>query len=181
MPTLTKQDLSEIKLIFELETENYKKFVETGTNYANTIQHLMDEFDEFHSIELSTPFYNRAKTIFEKNDRVNLYHGDSTYVLPHVLEKINQPCIFFLDGHYSSEDTARGEKDVPLLEEMSSINDKFTHQCLIIIDDLRLFGTTHSEDWGSITEESILNSVSNRIERVEKINDRFVIKLKSKN
>lgn len=178
MPSLTKENLKEITERFNLENHNYKKFVETGTHYANTIQHLIDEFEEIHSIELSIPFYNRAKTIFEKNNKVKLYQGDSMYVLPEVLKKINESCIFFLDGHYSSEDTAKGEKEVPLLEELESIMTEFNNECLIIIDDLRLFGTTHSEDWGSVSEDAVIKLVEPRMEKYEKINDRFIVKLK---
>lgn len=178
MPSLTKENYSEITQRFNLEKQNYKKFVETGTHYANTIQHLIDEFEEIHSIELSIPFFNRAKTIFEKNDKVKLYQGDSMYVLPEVLKKINSPCVFFLDGHYSSEDTAKGEKEVPLLEELESIMAEFRDECLIIIDDLRLFGTTHNEDWGDVNEDNVLKIVESRMEQYEKINDRFIIKLK---
>lgn len=181
MPSLTKEQLTQINERLNLETSKYKNFVETGTHYANTIQNLLNEFDEIHSIELSTKFYNRAKSIFETVKKVNLHQGDSTHQLPLVIKKLEGPSVFFLDGHYSSEDTAKGEKDVPLIEELNSIVNDFEFECLIIIDDLRLFGTNVNEDWSDITEDSILQSVESRLIKSEKINDRFIMILKSKN
>lgn len=57
-----------------------------------------------------------------------------------IVEKIHEPCLFWLDGHYSSGVTARGEKDCPIFEELNaifSINTGLNH--IILIDDARLF------------------------------------------
>ena len=68
-------------------------------------------------------------------------------------------CVFFLDGHWSSGDTAKGEKDCPLIEECVGIDKTYkAKKGIVIIDDYRLFGTKINEDWKEITKESILNS-----------------------
>lgn len=82
---------------------------------------------------------------------------------------ISDNCIFFLDGHYSSGDTAQGNKDCPLIEELIEINENLKSKAIIIIDDARLFGLSkqsgHSEDWSYINEHNILSVISPRIEK----------------
>ena len=99
----------------------------------------------------------------------------------YLLPSINEGAIFFLDGHWSSSDTARGEKDCPLLEEISRIHDLFAHEAVIIIDDYRLFGTSRNEDWSDISKESILSILQSRVSEVYHLpsdldaNDRLII------
>ncbi len=61
-------------------------------------------------------------------------------MLPQIISTVKENVIFFLDGHWSSQETGRGDKDVPLLEELDSINVQSGGKALIIIDDYRLFG-----------------------------------------
>ena len=83
-----------------------------------------------------------------------------------------------MDGHFSSCGTAKGNKDVPLIEEIESINSLFKFSGVIIIDDLRLFGTKKSEDWSYITTESVTSPISERIIVTVSYNDRLIIKIK---
>ena len=53
--------------------------------------------------------------------------------------KINEPAIFWLDGHYSAGITARGDKDCPIFEELDAIFDKNNFEHILLIDDARLF------------------------------------------
>jgi len=58
-------------------------------------------------------------------------------VLPEILEKINKPAIFWLDGHYSEGISVKGDKKCPIIEELDAIfnNKKLNH--IILIDDAR--------------------------------------------
>jgi hypothetical protein len=42
-------------------------------------------------------------------------------VLPLIIKDLNEPAIFWLDGHYSSGITAKGDKICPIFEELDSI------------------------------------------------------------
>ena len=106
--------------------------------------------------------------------------GDSAIVLKDIIDELNDKTIFFLDGHYSSGDTGKGFKDVPLIEELTLIEKFYIFDTLIIIDDLRLFGTNFTEDWSEISKEKLTSILSKRICSVIEYNDRLIIKLNKK-
>ena len=95
-----------------------------------------------------------------------------------------------MDGHYSSGDTGRGDIDVPLYDELKSINDLLTEEAIIIIDDARLFGKGLTpdclEDWTGINTETILKIMENRISDYYFLdssaakNDRLILHLNKK-
>lgn len=178
--TLRIEEINNIKSQYP-QYANIEVFVETGTNYGNTIFSLFHHFRELHTIEIQESIYRKAAYTAESNNIQNIqfYLGDSATVLPEILKKIFDPVIFFLDGHFSQGDTGRGSSDTPLLDELKNINDCHNKNSIIIIDDYRMFGTHRNEDWSSITLENTLNCFSK-----EKIfhhyvdNDHLIILLK---
>ena len=176
MPTLLKEELKDI--LHSTNKNNYNYFVETGTFMGETILRFIDDFDKLYTIELSEDFYNRFSHKNPDKEKIKSILGDSSEMLKPVVDELNGDAIFFLDGHYSSGNTAKGIKDCPLIEELSIINMHFKHEGLIIIDDLRLFGTKINEDWSDITVENILNTVQERLELHLESNDRLVLKIK---
>ena len=67
-----------------------------------------------------------------------------------------------------------------VIEELEVINRNLQHGAIVIIDDLRLFGTKMNEDWTYITKESLLEKIEKRVEKSFDINDRFIILLSKK-
>jgi hypothetical protein len=64
--------------------------------------------------------------------------GDSGKVVPTLVPTLDKAVLFWLDGHYSSGITAKGEKECPIHEELSPIlKSKYWH--VILIDDARHF------------------------------------------
>jgi hypothetical protein len=135
-----------------------------------------------YSIELSEIYVKKARKRFINNNKVCIIHGDSSVILK-TLNKINGDIFFWLDGHWSGGDTARGELDCPLLDELKIINDNYKQKCIVVIDDSRLFGTNKNENWSSITKENILNIVKDRLISCEyfpsscHVEDRMVLHL----
>lgn len=175
MPSLNINTLKEIINSSDNKSQNYKIFIETGTHVGDTIIPMSDFFDELHTIELSTIYYEYFNRKQFDRKKIKSYLGDSTKILPEILPTINSNTIFFLDGHYSSGNTAKGDKDVPLIEEISSINGLFKNSGIIIIDDLRLFGTKLSEDWSEISIDSVLEPIKDRVVKSFGHEDRFII------
>ena len=138
-------------------------FIETGTYLGETISNVVNNFDRVYSIELSSNYAQKAIEKFKNNAKVKIIQGDSSVVIGDLADKVNDSVFFWLDGHWSSGDTARGDLDCPLLEEVKQINNKYKNKCILAIDDVRLFGTYVTEDWSNITSDSVLNIVKDRL------------------
>jgi len=171
--------------------KNYPCFIETGTHTGSTIFALEPYFDELHTIEFSEKYYNNTKNNYN-GKKINFILGDSSVVFKSLLPNINEKCIFFLDGHWSGGDTGHSDKDCPLNEEITHINNLFQNKAIIIIDDFRLFGLDKSsgklgEDWSKINKENLLSILKSRIDKVYHLNsdfakdDRLIIHINSKN
>ena len=117
----------------------YKTLVETGTYLGDMIQAQKSNFKKIYSIELGIDLFNNAKQRFKKDRNVIIIQGDSGKVLPDVLLKINEPAIFWLDGHYSAGITAKGDKDCPIFEELDAIFSYNNFKHILLIDDARMF------------------------------------------
>jgi hypothetical protein len=180
MTSLQIKDLEEISSLCGYELENYKYFVETGTYYGETTLRMQERFEKIFTIELSAYLYQVFASRGYDRSKITSLLGDSGEELTKVIPQLESDAIFFLDGHYSSDETAQGIKDVPLLEELEIIGSQMEHEAIIIIDDLRLFGTKMNEDWSYITKDALLKRIENRIKKSFEINDRFVILLSRK-
>lgn len=180
MATLLKEDLITILTLSKTNKDEFNYFVETGTYMGETILRFIDDFEKLYTIELSNHFYDDFNKKNYNRDKLKSILGDSSEKIKEVINEINDKTIFFLDGHFSSCGTAQGAKDVPLCEELKNINDYFNYEAIIIIDDLRLFGTNIHEDWSEITKEKMLDILIDRVDSHLEIGDRLVIKLKQK-
>lgn len=124
--------------------------VETGTYYGDMIESTKTYFDQIYSIELSEELYQKAKQRFDGEENIKIIQGDSGVELEKLLEKIKDPTLFWLDAHYSSGVTARGDKDTPIIQELTHIFNTNLSEVVIIIDDARIFG--HDPAYPSIKE-----------------------------
>ena len=103
-------------------------FIETGTYLGETISNVVNNFDRVYSIELSSNYAQKAIEKFKNNAKVKIIQGDSSVVIGDLADKVNDSVFFWLDGHWSSGDTARGDLDCPLLEEVKQINNKYKNR-----------------------------------------------------
>ncbi|MFT6165738.1 MAG: hypothetical protein ACJAV5_000966 [Vicingaceae bacterium] len=140
--TLPPPHIVKVKTVehFQKKTQ-YSILIESGTFMGDMIQSQLDNFDKIYSIELSEKYWESAKIMFSDQPKVNLLLGDSGEVLHSLISEISEPAIFWLDGHYSGADTARGEKISPIYEELKAIFKSNISHC-ILIDDARLFNGT---------------------------------------
>lgn len=117
----------------------YKVFIETGTYLGLMIDAQKNNFERLFSIELDDKLFAYAVEKFKHSDKIKIWHGDSGTVLSGIMKTINEPAIFWLDGHYSGDITALGDKECPILEEMEAIFNASRQNHLLLIDDARLF------------------------------------------
>jgi hypothetical protein len=113
--------------------------VETGTLLGDMVEAQKRIFKNVISIELGYDLFEKAKKRFKKDRNVIIVQGDSGSVLPEIVKKLNEPAIFWLDGHYSEGISVKGDKECPIIEELDAIfnGKKLNH--IILIDDARCF------------------------------------------
>ncbi|MFH1308702.1 MAG: hypothetical protein ABIH51_01680 [Patescibacteria group bacterium] len=114
-----------------------KILIETGTYLGDMVWGTKDVFSHIYSIELSDELYKKAEKRFSSFNHINILKGDSGKVLPQILKRVNEPCIFWLDGHYSGGITVKGRKHTPILDELNHILNHCINGHVIIIDDAR--------------------------------------------
>ena len=132
-------------------------FIETGTFFGDTVDYLKKYFDKLITIELNSDLADRALQRFKNHSNIRVIKGDSSKELINILETIDSPIVFWLDGHYSSKFwvgknlivTAKGEKDTPILEELILIANHCVKSHVILIDDARDF--TGNGDYPSLS------------------------------
>lgn len=125
------------------KSENFRKypnqiFIETGSYVGDGIQNAIEAgFDNIISIELSDKYFDISTNRFIENPNVKVVKGDSFKVLPEILNNIDVPVTFWLDGHHSCGDTALGEYWAPLIQELNVIKNHPIKTHTIMIDDVR--------------------------------------------
>jgi len=120
-----------------------KTLVETGTFQGRMILAVKDCFNKIYSIELDKFLYSKAVEKLEKYKHVNLFHGDSSKVLPRIIKEINEPVLFWLDAHYSGGITSKGLENTPILKELASIFKHKINNHVLLIDDADCFNGTN--------------------------------------
>jgi hypothetical protein len=128
----------------------YNILIETGTYMGQMVDAMKDIFKKLYSVELSVDLWKRAVNRFSKYKHITIVHGDSGKVLKEITKYIDEPAIFWLDGHYSAGITAKGDKNCPIFEEIDAIfmYKKFNH--ILLIDDARYF--KGQDDYPSLDE-----------------------------
>jgi len=126
-----------------LKRYSIDNFVETGTHVGKTLGYFAKKGIGCTSIELSQELYQAACTLFKASKNVRLVQGDSSRRLPELLQEINKPVLFWLDGHYSYGVTASAETHTPVSAELKAILNHPVKQHVILIDDARYFDGTN--------------------------------------
>jgi hypothetical protein len=94
---------------------------------------------ECHSIEIVPDIHARAAAVLSRYKNVILHLGDSGDVIPRLLQTLESPATFWLDGHYSGSFTGRGTLDSPISDELYAIISHPIKKHVILIDDARMF------------------------------------------
>lgn len=158
-------------VIYYAKKYNINTFIETGTYLGDMVNAVRNIFSKIYTIELDAKLYRRAKDRLQQETNIIIYQGDSTIVLPHILNGIDERSLFWLDAHYSSGITAKGNKDTPILEELNCILNHYIKNHIILIDDARMF--IGKNDYPTIDE--LLKFIENKNSKFScKINDDII-------
>lgn len=113
--------------------------IETGTYVGKMIIANRKIFKKIFSIELDYNLFKLSKQKCVKYHNISIFYGNSIDILPKLLLKIDSPCVFWLDAHYSGIGTAKGELDTPIMTELQYILDSKNYEHIILIDDACFF------------------------------------------
>ena len=127
-----------------------QNLIETGTCQGDTVNVVRHHFSQVYSIELSPELHAAAMRRFAAAGNVSLILGDSSVELRRLTDRLQEPALFWLDGHYSAGVTAKGSKETPILDELATLFDRSAFSDVIIIDDARCFG--RDPDYPSLAE-----------------------------
>lgn len=123
-------------------------WVETGTYKGTTTKFLCGKFPHVYTIEPGLDLYEEACTRF-RGMNVTLFNDVSENILPELLPTLSGNLNFWLDGHYSAGVTFKGQKDCPVEDELSAIEENLGNfdKLTILIDDVRCFlpSNAHSD------------------------------------
>lgn len=137
----------------------YKIFIETGTFKGDMVEAQRGNFEKLYSIELGADLWAESSKRFLQYSNIKILHGDSGQVLNDITKDLNQPAIFWLDGHYSSGITALGETECPIFGEIDAIFSYRKLNHVILVDDARCFNGIG--DWPTI------NAVTDYVHRYD--------------
>jgi hypothetical protein len=133
-------------------------FVETGTYLGDTVEIMRHHFDEVFSIELYEKLYKLNKKRFRSKGNVSLWLGDSSRLLPEVLQHVLAGRIlFWLDAHYSGPGTAAEGRECPLLAELTAIAKYRQKDHCIVIDDAHMLGNHTDYPTREQVQQMLLN------------------------
>ncbi|MEG3841898.1 FkbM family methyltransferase [Microcoleus sp. herbarium14] len=146
---------------------NLQGFIETGTNYGGTALWAAQYFQKVITIEAAKAIHEAVVKNYGHLKNIEFVLGNSKEQLEAIVPTLKEPCIFWLDAHWSGGVTYGEADECPLLEELQIINDsEFDH--FILIDDARLFlcpppRPHRIEEWPTIDAvTSLLNSGKSR-------------------
>jgi hypothetical protein len=134
-PALIKQ------LIIKEHCKKYrlKKFIETGTYLGDMVYSARNLFREIITIEIDKKLFDMAKYRLRKYRNITVELGDSTTVLKRLLQSVQEPCLFWLDAHFSGGITSMGKSETPIFQELEIILNHGISGHVVLIDDARCF------------------------------------------
>jgi SAM-dependent methyltransferase len=111
-----------------------KTLVETGTYYGEMIAAVGRRFHQIYSIELDPRLAKLAQQRFRGNPRVEIIEGDSQKVVPQLLKRIDESCLWWLDAGYCGWTGEIGNPN-RLGSEFKAILDDRRYQHVVLMDD----------------------------------------------
>ncbi len=140
---LSEAFFSTLKNLFEPDI-----FIETGTFNGGTTENAAPFFSQIHTVELNNNLFNTSRRILSRFNHVSVYQGRSLELFETLLPTLSGKTVFWLDAHYSGPGTSlsyenenSAEAVTAIREELKTIKNKFIGEAIILIDDIRGFGT----------------------------------------
>jgi hypothetical protein len=125
------------KELFSKYKHNHNIFFESGTHHGFSVQAALDlEFSKIISVEIEQEYFLECFdkfTSYINEGRIHLFYGDSNVWMERMLKLVEEPALFWLDGH---PDGVSGD---PLWEELEAIKKHSIKNHTIIVDDIPIY------------------------------------------
>lgn len=108
--------------------------VETGTYYGEMIAAVVERFRKIYSVEIDPELAKRAQQRFRTYSQVEIIQGDSQMVVPELLQRLNERCLFWLDAGYCGWIGEVGNRNRLGSEFAAILNDRIPDH-VILMDD----------------------------------------------
>jgi hypothetical protein len=131
-----------------LRRNSLRILIETGTYRGKMIYAMRSHVDRIVSVELDKKLAERAQALFQGDSRVGILQGDSGVLMPGIVAGLQGPALFWLDGHWSGGESAKGQLNTPIIRELEAIFAGSKHDHVILIDDALCF--TGKDDYPTI-------------------------------
>lgn len=132
--------------------------IETGTFQGKSAQALQQIFDRVWSIELSPEIHQAAKSRLGHLDGLTFLNGQSSDVMPDLIASLDEPILYWLDGHWCEGAGPSEIKQCPILDEIEIV-DQHPHAAnsCILIDDAQFHLAAppppyRKDEWPSLVE-----------------------------
>lgn len=114
-------------------------WIETGTYLGSTTKLLASKYFHVHTIEPSQKCLSIAKDYLGGLKNITYYHGTSEDCIETACAAVAGDVCFWLDGHYSTGITFRGNTDTPIMHELAVIEKHLSRyrSVVVMIDDVR--------------------------------------------
>ncbi len=186
---------------------DYRIAIETGTLFGDSTLRLSRYFPEVYTIEINRDLFEKASERFKDHSRIKVLFGDSRVVLKDLVQKLQYPCLFYLDAHFSGDrstdwkasrwkgykvdtgfagDRPTAENQVPLFEEIRLIHDFVKSECIIYIDDIDQFDVCGAglkdkqfkgEDWSHLNLNTIKSYLADRTSLWVRVRRQLIVQL----
>jgi hypothetical protein len=150
------------ELFSDHKKPSHRIFFETGTYMGDSVQDAIDlGFETIISVEIEPHFFDESYKRFMPLDiwgprptetpELYLYKGDSSTMMPELLQKVNRPALFWLDAH-------RNGYESPIKHEIEHILNHEIDNHTVIIDDLEFVEMSYDLE---LLEVNFLNKNAN--------------------
>lgn len=114
-------------------------FVESGTYLGATVAFMRKCCRQVYSIEFQAHLARAAQLRFVNDSAIRILEGDSSTLIGQVVATLQEPALFWLDGHFAPGTARHGEAACPTLQELSVVLKDERHKHVVLVDDARDF------------------------------------------
>jgi glycosyltransferase involved in cell wall biosynthesis len=128
-------------LLSLFRARGHKTLLESGTFVGDTVEYFLAHAERIISVEVEPKLFADAQRKFHDAANVEIVFGDALYLIPEIVDQLEDPPLIWLDGHFSEGVTGTGDEIEPAASILAQLGAVRTPAgTTIVVDDLRLFG-----------------------------------------